>query len=277
MDKMRDIVKYIDTVKKNKDFFQLYYYHSLIDLNLVKLDSILKNGILSKQFIQKKNLPSFYTHDARDFDSKNGNTYVSLTQYMSNCEFNPLFESFSLHTLTSLSLLINKEIHTTEHGERETFFDNELFCFNSIPVSKLEGIILPEHLSTLPISQINCLPNDLSCYTNNYLNNWIEYIQRYFKISLSQEIIQCIKISHKQLWNILEEYENPNRWIESAIKTQRNRYGKDLKDILAEVLQSLWSERFSIEKPTYMDILIRLNNNQLPIYEIKQKTLKRIN
>ena len=31
MDKIRDIDKYIDTVKENNDFFKQYYYHSLID------------------------------------------------------------------------------------------------------------------------------------------------------------------------------------------------------------------------------------------------------
>lgn len=276
MDKIRDIYKYIVTVKENEDFFKSYYYHSLIDLNLVKLDLIIKHGLLSKQLIQQKNLPSLYTHDARDFDSKNGNTYVSLTQYTDGCEFNTMFESFPLHTLTSLSLLVNKDINITEHGERETFFDDELFCFNSIPNSKFEGIILPEHLSTLPISQVNCLPDDLSCYTKSYLNHWIGCMQRYFNITLPQEVIKDIKASYEQLWDILEEYENPDRWVQSAIRTQRSQYGKDLKDVLANILQNLWAKKFDISNPTYMDVLMKINNSQLPIYEIKQKILKRV-
>lgn len=276
MDKIRDINKYIVTVKENEDFFKSYYYHSLIDLNLAKLDSVLKKGLLSKQLIQQEGLPSLYTHDANTFDSKNGNTYVSLTQYTDGCKFNTMFESFSLHTLTSLSLMVNKDIDITERGERETFFDDELFCFNSIPNSKLEGIILPEHLSTLPINQVNCLPNDIFCYTKSYLSQWMECMQRYFNIALPREAVKDIKVSYEQLWDILEEYENPDRWVQSAIRTQRNQYGKDLKDILANILQNLWAEKFDMSNPTYMDVLMRVNNNQLPIYEIKQKTLKRV-
>ena len=187
-----------------------------------------------------------------------------------------MFESFTLHTLTCLSLLVNKSINVKNHGERETFFDDEVFCLNSIPSSKLEGIILPEHLSTLPISKVNCLPNDFSCYTKTYLNHWIECMQQYFKTTLSQEMVQDIKNSYEQLWDILSEYGSPEKWIGFAIETQHNKYGKDLKDILANVLQNLWTKKFNIYNPTYMDILVRVNNNQLPIYEIKQKTLKRV-
>jgi len=42
MNKIRDTKQYINTVKSNRDFFESYYYHSIIDLNLIKLDSILK-------------------------------------------------------------------------------------------------------------------------------------------------------------------------------------------------------------------------------------------
>ena len=276
MDKVRDIDKYIDTVKSNSNFFKSYYFHSLIDLNLSKLDSILHYGILSKNLIEQKGLPSLYTHSSGDFDSKNGNNYISLTKYDDNCEFSPMFESFSLHTLTCLSLMVNKSINIEEQGERRTFFDDEIFCLNSISTSNLEGIILPEHLSMLPINQVNCLPNDLSCYTKSYINHWIGCMQRYFNTTLSQDVIEEIKVSYEQLWNILNEYGCPDRWLEFALRQQRNQYGKDLKDILANIIQNLWSQKFDMVNPTYIDVVMKLNNNQIPIYEIKRKSLKRI-
>lgn len=276
MDKIRDIDRYIETVKLHNKFFKSYYFHSLIDLNLTKLDAILHYGILSKNLIEQKHLVSLYTHDSCDFDSKNGNNYVSLTEYSDNCQFSSVFESFSLHTLTCLSLMVNKSVNVEKQGERETFFDDEIFCLDSISTSKLEGIILPEHLSKLSISQVNCLPNDLSCYTKSYINHWIGCMQRYFNTSLSQNLIEEIKVGYEQLWKLLDEYEYPYRWLESAIKKQRNQYGKDLKDILANIMQDLWSKKFDISNPTYMDVVMKLNNNQMPIYEIRQKSLKRI-
>lgn len=277
MDKIRDIKQYIDTVKTNSNFFQNYYFHSIIDLNLVKLDYILRYGILSKGFIEHKGLISLYTHPSNDFDSKNGNRFVSLSEYTEDSMFNSLFESFSYHALTSISLLVNKSINTTKHGERETYFSDEIFSPDVIMITNLEGIILPEHLSNLNINQINCLPNDLSCYTKKYLNNWIYCMEIYFGHKLSSKDINDIKDSYEQLWSILEEYESPEKWIQSAIKSQRNRYGKDLKDVLANILQNLWSEKLNITNPNFMDVVMRINRDSLPIYEIKQKSLKRIN
>lgn len=51
MDKIRDVDGYYETVKKNSEIFKSYYYHALLDLSLIKLNSILKCGILSKSRI----------------------------------------------------------------------------------------------------------------------------------------------------------------------------------------------------------------------------------
>ena len=276
MDKIRDIEKYRETVQNNNDFFKQYYYHALIDLNLIKLDYILQYGILSKKLIEYNQLASIYTHSSCDFDSKNGDNYISLTKYMDDCRFNIWFESFPLHTLTSLSLLINKKIDISAEGERQSFFDDEVFCLNSIDKSKIEGIMLPEHLSNLSINEINCLPNDLSCYTKTYLNHWLKCTENYFKTQIPKSYINELKISYDQLWSIIEEYESPEKWLESAIKTQRKKYGKDLKDVLANILQYLWSLKYNLENPKYLDIIMMINKEKLPIYEIQEKTLKKI-
>ena len=277
MDKIRDIKKYISAVEENNDFFKQYYYHSLIDLNLIKLDTILQYGILSKKLIEKNRLANIYTHSSSDFDSKNGDMFVSLSEYTDDCSFNTMFESFTLHTLTSLSLLINKQIGVSKEGVRQTYFDDEIFCFQSIDKSKIEGIMLPEHLSNLTINQVNCLPNDLSCYTRSYINNWLKCTEEYFRQKIPRNYIDELKVSHEQLWNIIEEYESPEKWIESAIKTQRKEYGKDLKDVLGDILQYLWSLKYGIQNPKYLDIIKMINKQNLPLYEIKEKCLKKVN
>ena len=277
MEKNRDIKKYIDTVKNNKDFFKKYYYHSLIDLNLIKLDTILKYGILSKRLIEKNNLASIYTHSSDDFDSKNGNTFISLSKYDDNCTFNGLFESFPLHTLTSLSLLVNKAIKVSKDGEKQTFFDDEIFCLDLIEKNKLEGIILPEHLSNLNISEVNPLPSDLSCYTRSYLNHWIKCVENYFRQTIPDNFIKELKISYENFWDIADEYECPEKWVEGIISTQRERNGKDIKDILAGILDYLWKVKYQTNSFKYIEIIDRLNSDNLPIYEIKEKSLKKIN
>lgn len=277
MDKIRDIKKYVSTVKQNSDFFKQYYYHSIIDLNLIKLDNILQYGILSKQLIERNRLANIYTHSACDFDSKNGDTFISLSQYTNDCSFNSMFESFPLHTMTSLSLMVNKEIDVSKEGVRQTYFDDEIFCFQQIDKSKLEGILLPEHLSGMMINEVNCLPNDLSCYTRSYINNWCRCTEDYFGYQIPNSYIDELKISHQQLWDIIEEYESPEKWIQSAVRTQREQYGKDLKDVLGDILQHLWSLKYGLDNPKYLDIIELINKQNLPVYEIKEKCLKKVN
>lgn len=42
MERYYKIGQYINTVEDNDNFFRNYYFHSIIDLNLVKLDYIFK-------------------------------------------------------------------------------------------------------------------------------------------------------------------------------------------------------------------------------------------
>lgn len=273
MDKIRDIYQYKETVKSNSDFFKQYYYHSLIDLNLTKLDLILQYGLLCKRLIESNNYISLYTHQARDYDSKNGSDYISLTEYTDNCEFSTMFESFPLHTMSSISVLVNKDIKVLKEGERETFFDDEIFAVHSIAQSKLCGILLPSHLTNLPINQVNCLPNDLSCYTRGYIDHWIDCMENYFERKIPRKIIEE---SREQLWSILEEYESPEKWIQSAVQYQRQTHGRDIKDVMAEILYELWQQKLGIENPTCIDIIRKINKQELPVYELQPTCLKKI-
>ena len=273
MNKIRYISPYFQMVRDNSTFFKAYYFHSIIDLNLTKLDSILKHGIMCKRDIERNHLITLYTHDARSFDSKNGSSCVSLTSYSDENSFNTLFESFPTHTLTSLSLMVSKDIKTSKVGESETFFDDEIFYHGSISKEYLQGIIYPEHLTNLLIKDVNPLPNDLECYTKKYLLNWLKCMEIYFGLTIaSDKLLDYIDT----FWDIASEYECPERWVEGIIRTQKEKYGEDLKDVLASILQTCWTLKLQKDNPTFQDVVINLNNNSLPIYEIKQKVLRRV-
>lgn len=277
MDKITNTSKYYNVVRQNSEFFKRYYYHALLDLNLIKLDYILKNGILSKNEIERQKLIGLYTHSSNDFDSKNGSTFISLSEYTSRSSLHPMFESFPLHTLSSISLLLNKGLQVYKKGERETYFDDEVFVNRKIDKSLIEGIILPSHLTDLPISRINPLPNDLSCFTKRYLFNWLKCTENYFNQKIPSEYIEELRRSYENLWKILSSYESPEKWFSLAIRKQREENGKDLKDILAAILEFLWSIKFNMNKPSYIEIIQKLNEDKLPVYEIGEKTLRKIN
>lgn len=273
MEKNCNIEKYRETVLGNEDFFKNYYYHSIIDLNLVKLDSILRNGILSKDLIESNNLPAIYTHQAKSSDSKNGSSYVSLSMYNEKGELNQLFSSFAFHTLTSVSVLINKDIKVCNSGERMSFFNDEVFKYGSVKPSNIEGIIYPEHLGKLKISEICCLPRDMSCYTEDAISMWIDDMERYFNRLLPREDIMA---SFYQLNEIINQYSYV-AYGYLVINEQRKKFGTDLIDVLASALEECWINKFHMSSPTFENVILNINDGYYPIYEIKKKSLKKIN
>lgn len=269
-----DIGQYIDTVRDNDDFFRNYYFHSIIDLNLVKLDYILKYGILSRKEIEELKLLSFYVHSIRSYDCKNGMDYVSLVDYdklyrtyEKGPAFSQLFEAFSLHTLTSLSLMIDRNIKVNEVGILESCFDDEVFTSEKICSENIKGIILPEHLTNKQLKDISFLPGDGYCYTPKALNHLLDCLETYFDRKIDRKELL---ISVEQAWNIAYESERPS--ITEAVKEQRKRYGRDMRDVLSLMIHELWEGKTGISNPTYIEIIKYLNKD-LPVYEIGSKKL----
>lgn len=269
------IENYINTVRDNDSFFKDYYFHSIIDLNLVKLDYILKNGILSKRKIEELKLLSFYVHSADSFECKNGIDYISIvdysklykTSYKDEPSFSQLFEAFSLHTLTSLSLMIDRSIEVYNKGVLESDFDDEVFAFEKIDKEKIKGIILPEHLTNKNLKDISFLPGDQHCYTINSINHLLDCLEVYFDKKINRE--ELLK-SVEQAWDIAYNIERTS--ITTAIKKQKEKYGIDMRDVLSSIIQELWQEKTKINNPTYIDIIKYLNKD-LPVYEIGSKKL----
>lgn len=277
MEIITDTSKYYETVRQNREFFKSYYYHALLDLNLIKLDSILSHGIFSKREIEKRGLPSLYTHQAHDYSSKNGNDLISLSEYSELSILHPMFESFAYLTLSRVSFLINKNITVTREVERESYFDDEVFAKDKISRILIEGILLPDSFAYERIKRINPLPNDLSCFTKKYLFHWLKCMETYFELKIPEHYIFRLKDSYETLWKILSNYGSPEKWFNLGLEKQREEKGEDLRDVLAIIFEYLWSLKFNIDNPTYIEILNLLNKDKLPVYIIEEKTLRKIN
>lgn len=271
-----DSGQYIQTVRENEEFFRNYYFHSIIDLNLIKLDNILKHGILSRIEIEKLKLISFYMHSIRSGECTNGSENISLVDYdrLFNLDvkeepsFNQLFEAFALHTLTSLSLLVDRNINVSIRGVRESGFDDEVYALRRIEKDHIKGILLPNHLKDEKIKNISFLSGDHFCYKEKNINHLIDCLENYFSKKIDR---QPLLTSLSQAWCIADELESAS--ITSAIRIQKERYGIDMRDELALLIHKLWEDKTQIENPTYIDIIRYLNDDNLPIYEIGRKQL----
>lgn len=263
--------EYLETLKNNRYFFGNYYYHAVIDFNLIKLDSILKNGILPKNAIEQNHLPNIYTHSSFSNYSKNGSKYISLTKY-DDRELYQYFDSFALHTLTSISLLIDKGITINNEGERETNFRDEIFSERIYP-SSIKGILVPSHIINSKINELPSLCNEMGCYTKLYLNNLICVIETYFDSTIDK---QKIYKSLEKFWSIARKYKDPQKCISSILEIQQASFGMDLQDIISSEIAKKWMDLLNVSSATSLDIIKYLNANNLPIYELSQKTLKKV-
>ena len=93
------------TVLNNKEFFQKYYYHSVIDCNPAKIESIMRHGILCKNDIVKNGCVQILTYPFGSPRATNGSKYVSLSKYNGEDRLTTFGSAFGFHTLTSVSFI----------------------------------------------------------------------------------------------------------------------------------------------------------------------------
>lgn len=264
---------YSDVVEKNSDFFSSHYFHSLIDLNLVKLDLILRYGILSEALIEEKGLINLYTYDKDEIESKNGNDFVSLSRYTNDCKFDSSFESFTRHALTSLTFLISNNIKISDFGSKMTYFNDELFVMNFIGKENIKGIMVPDSISNLPINKLRCLPQEWKCYTYEYINNWILCMESYFGVRIDKVEIDA---SLCQARKIFDSYDFPDCFIHKAIREQWYLYGRCLYNVMSDIMMKLWEDKLGVNNPKFMDVVLDINDDRLPVYEIKRDRIRKV-
>ena len=172
--------------------------------------------------------------------------------------------------------MINKDIEVSNYGEKETYFDDEIFCKGKIDPSKIEGIIVPSKLSKTKVKRTSFLTNDLSNYTTRYLQNWLEAMRDYYRCNIPQKFVDELNTSKQQFWDVCDDYSDPSRWVGGVLRTQKNRYGKDIKDVIAIIVNYLCVQKYGMDNPTMMELLMKINTNNVPIYEISSKSLSRV-
>lgn len=268
---------YEDCVKNNLDFFQSYYYHSILDLNLVKLSRILDVGLLSRHGLKDVCL---YTEPLTSYSCKNGSDYISISECLGRFPLNILFHSFVMHVLSCPSIMISKDLITRSKVQNTCYgFDDELFVLDKIDKEKFKAILLPEHLSNQLISETNPVVHNWVCLKKEYIGLWINLVEEYFSIKLDRDkfikMIEEMELLSKKYYD--QKYYRLNEMATITLAEQKDNNGINLKELMAETLQELWNQRLDKDNVTYLDVVKYINKDELPIYKLTRKRVIRIN
>jgi len=125
-----------------------------------KLDSILRNGILSKNEGLDRGVHFSATHGCKNFNGYNGPYHISLCRSPIHSEskgFNSgAFDRFARKGLTFI-VSPNEIIPMQKGTEMDSRIAGECFAYGQIPISNILGILLPENFQECSLSDINFL------------------------------------------------------------------------------------------------------------------------
>lgn len=146
---------YQNVVNNYKSFFLKYYYHSIVDRNLIKLDLMLQHGILSEYQQMENSISCLYTEARDTAQCANGSDKISISYFDGKDNLLRFFSGFAAHVMNRPSILLNKgSIETIKPKTNSAAFDDELFVKDKIDINSFEGILLPNHLLNLKMSDI---------------------------------------------------------------------------------------------------------------------------
>lgn len=266
---------YQDVVNNNKDFFQDSYYHSILDMNLIKLDLMLRYGILSENQQLEKKINCLYTECRDACNCANGSDNISISYYNGREELNSLFSGFAHHVMTLPSIMINKNIETIKPKESAPAFDDELFVKDKIGKDQYKGILLPEHLLNKRISEIKPLIYNIRYAKEDYIVQWIQMIESYFNTEIDKEYLLYLCNQIKEI--AMEEIDRgPHLWIGKALPIQEERLGTNIEIYMAELVEKLWDNKLNQRNTTCLDVIQQINVDKYPLYILNQQKVKKL-
>lgn len=263
------------TVNSNKSFFLKYYYHSIVDRNLIKLDLMLQHGILSEHKQVENNVVCLYT-EARDrWVCANGSDKISISYFDGKENLLEYFSGFAAHVTKRPSILLNKSsIETIKPKTNSAAFDDELFVKDKIDITSFEGILLPNHLLNLAMTNIKPMIKSERYTKLNYMKSWLKMVEDYFEIGIDKE---CILKLSSQLSEIqIKETNCRPGTIDDALNIQQERYGINIEQYMRTIIGNLWDMKLNQKEATYFDVVDYINKDRYPIYVLDETRVRKI-
>lgn len=266
---------YQNVVNSYKSFFLKYYYHSIVDRNLIKLDLMLQHGILSEYQQMENSIACLYTEARDTTQCANGSDKISISYFDGKDDLLRFFSGFATHVMNRPSILLNKSsIETIKPDTSSAAFDDELFVKDKIDITSFEGILLPNHLLNLKMSDIKPMFKNIRYSNLEYITSWILMVECYFKTNIDKEYILNLC---KQLFEIhVKETDCRPGTIDDALNIQQERCGINIEEYMRNVIGNLWNMKLNQKAVTYLDVVDYINKDKYPIYVLDEARARKI-
>ena len=230
------------------------FYHS-VGFNIVKLDSILRTGLMSLEEAKKRDVSY-----SRSFDGYNLNDTISLVRGIySNIDTDGAYKKYISNGVTiEISLPLDKIIYDT--SERYINHHDEVLCSGFISNESFKSLIIPEEYVDSTLEELPILTLSSTSYHNikSTSDNIVSYIENtlHGKVLKDEynELLEELKLTIKALNSSFDDEELNEDFLD--IKYELNCF---LTECLANALRPYIGK----EDITLYDVVSFINSNTL--------------
>lgn len=237
--------------------------HSIL-FNIPRLESIMRYGIISKEFASKNNIEY-----AKNFDGANLDDCISLVRYL-YVNYNEEDSSYCIYVKNGITFIVEDVNFIYDKSDRIIHRFDEVLVEDHISKDKIKGIMIPKDYEDSCLSELDIISPNMKNYLN--VKNCADYIVKYLKNNNYQIDYEYYNICLKALKSINNEIY---RLKLMNIPLEDNKYQdllinfeeviKDLNIFLAEELDNYFCILFNKDNVTILEIVDYFNKKYLNV------------
>jgi len=226
-----------------------------IGFDLIRLQKILDNGILSEQAASDKRVEIIKNYGGYNLSDS---ISVGESPAINNTYTFGVFKNFIAN---GISFVIEgvSTFKAMKGEERDSGFIDEAFVYHSIPKKNIKGIMIPEKMLDIPLSKI---PIGLSKMGHGYIDNRcrkiIKNLEEEYNFKADTSILEKLMAKKAEL------EESNLDYLELDAKTEK--IFEQMDKFMQVYLSKAYSKKFNISNPTLKDILLQIIPKGMNVY-----------
>lgn len=260
------------------------YLHG-VGYDFLKLESILQNGILSKNMIREKGISS-----AKNYEGYNYEDYICVTSYgdqyySNNTSFDEHIKDKICFCMTDLDIIegataSNYNVHNFDPKKLSIpidrgVFSDERFVRDEIPMSKVKEIIIPKNILNVKISDLSYMNNGFCLNiiidkTNYYIRAIENSLGETIDHTLFQECIDNLKKNDTDCRNT--DDKDINKYVK-YVNSQLEIISKNI----GILLENMYQKKIGIKNITVFDVvnnIMESNNMEISTEDVAYISFK---